>query len=71
MTSFYIRPGHCENAEVSCPGEGFRGKDCKCYCRGNPIKECDTSEENEDTGESASCFLLVLLGLTKMDKMRR
>lgn len=24
----------------TCPGEGFVGKDCKCYCPGNPIQEC-------------------------------
>ena len=54
-------PDHCENADFPCPGEGFRGKDCKCYCKGNPIKECDTSGNGEDTGKSVPCFFLVLL----------
>ena len=39
-TLLYSCPGHYENTNVSCPGEGFRGKDCKCYCKGN----------SEDTG---------------------
>ena len=31
--------GHCE--KLSCPGEGFVGKDCTCWCPGNPVKACD------------------------------
>ncbi|GFR92648.1 metalloendopeptidase [Elysia marginata] len=30
---------HC--ARKTCPGEGFLGKDCKCWCPGSPIRQCD------------------------------
>ncbi|RUS77049.1 hypothetical protein EGW08_015186 [Elysia chlorotica] len=30
---------HCSSG-IKCPGEGFVGKDCKCWCPGNPITEC-------------------------------
>ena len=44
--------GHCENVNEPCPGNGFRGKDCKCYCRGNPIVECgDDTETGPDANE--------------------
>ena len=35
---------------MTCPGEGFQGKDCKCYCKGNPIRECD--DNNEEVNDS-------------------
>ena len=28
------------SSSIRCPGEGFVGKDCKCYCPGNPIQLC-------------------------------
>ena len=30
-------------AKKSCPGEGFLGKDCKCWCPGSPVQYCDGS----------------------------
>ena len=39
---------HCSSK--TCPGEGFVGKDCKCWCKGTadprnkPVVECDGSE---------------------------
>merc|ERR1712150_89642 len=33
---------HCKS--MTCPGEGFVGKDCKCWCPGNPYKLCDGTE---------------------------
>ena len=29
----------CDSSKT-CPGEGFVGKDCRCYCPGKPIKLC-------------------------------
>ena len=39
---------HCSSK--TCPGEGFVGKDCKCWCKGTadprnkPVVECDGGE---------------------------
>lgn len=30
----------CTLKDKDCPGEGFVGKNCKCFCPGNPIKQC-------------------------------
>ena len=30
----------------TCPSEGFQGKDCKCWCKGNPLKECNETKMN-------------------------
>ncbi|KAH9498106.1 Blastula protease 10 [Bulinus truncatus] len=27
--------------DVKCPGQGFLGKDCKCWCPGQPVQQCD------------------------------
>ncbi len=35
----FFPPAHC--AQKTCPGEGFVGKDCKCWCSGNPVRVCD------------------------------
>lgn len=32
----------CKN--IQCPTLGFVGKDCKCWCPGSPVKECDGTE---------------------------
>ncbi|XP_041349464.1 zinc metalloproteinase nas-13-like [Gigantopelta aegis] len=32
-------------AKMNCDGEGFVGKDCKCWCPGNPVKYCDGGGE--------------------------
>ena len=46
MLFMFVAP--CPN--VTCPGEGFQGKDCKCYCKGNPIQECaNDSQEVDDS----------------------
>ena len=28
------------SSSITCPGEGFVGKDCKCWCPGNPVQPC-------------------------------
>ena len=38
---------HCQ--QKTCPGEGFVGKDCKCWCPGNPVTVCD-GEGGGDNG---------------------
>ncbi|XP_012939851.1 high choriolytic enzyme 1 [Aplysia californica] len=30
----------CTKRDSSCPGEGFVGKDCKCWCPGSPYQLC-------------------------------
>ncbi|BFZ15688.1 hypothetical protein BsWGS_18727 [Bradybaena similaris] len=30
-------------ASISCPPEGFLGKDCQCWCPGDPVKNCAES----------------------------
>ncbi|XP_064597890.1 zinc metalloproteinase nas-14-like [Liolophura sinensis] len=32
----------------TCPGVGFLGQDCRCYCPGNPVQIC-SGDENPDT----------------------
>ena len=27
-------------SKPKCPGEGYVGKDCQCWCPGNPVKKC-------------------------------
>ncbi|GFO03134.1 metalloendopeptidase [Plakobranchus ocellatus] len=41
----------CNNrcGNIKCPGEGFVGKDCICYCPGNPVQKC-----NGGTGKTSS-----------------
>ena len=29
----------CEKS--ACPPEGFQGEDCKCWCKGNPVRQCN------------------------------
>lgn len=40
----------CTSTQVECLDPGFVGKDCKCYCPGNPIQVC--SEMGNTTAES-------------------
>ncbi|XP_064646447.1 zinc metalloproteinase nas-8-like [Lineus longissimus] len=38
----YSCNSHCPT-KIKCPGEGFQGKNCKCWCPGtveNPVKSC-------------------------------
>ena len=32
--------------EKTCPPEGFQGKDCECWCKGNPIRLCSSIANN-------------------------
>ncbi|KAK6960979.1 zinc metalloproteinase nas-13-like isoform X1 [Biomphalaria glabrata] len=38
--------------KMKCPGIGFLGKDCRCYCPGSPVQLCSTSGNSvcEDIG---------------------
>lgn len=31
------------NPNIRCPGEGFVGKDCQCWCPGNPVQRCQST----------------------------
>lgn len=37
------------DSSIPCPREGFVGKDCKCWCPGNPVKMCDGTESKITT----------------------
>ena len=50
----FIFVAPCPN--VTCPGEGFQGKDCKCYCKGNPIQECANDSQEVDDSKLVSSF---------------
>ncbi|XP_074663007.1 uncharacterized protein LOC141915394 [Tubulanus polymorphus] len=39
-----------ENCESkTCPGEGYLGKDCRCWCPGTPVKPCPVGSETGTT----------------------
>ncbi|XP_025092025.1 blastula protease 10-like [Pomacea canaliculata] len=45
--------------DIRCPGEGFVDKNCKCMCRGSPVRECygttlGTKSEVSTTAEKSS-----------------
>jgi len=44
----YSCASHC--APQTCPGEGYLGSDCKCWCPGNPIVACDGDGGNTGGG---------------------
>ncbi|CAG5136449.1 unnamed protein product [Candidula unifasciata] len=31
------------SSSIRCPKEGFLGKDCQCWCAGDPVRICDSS----------------------------
>ncbi|ESP01181.1 hypothetical protein LOTGIDRAFT_172704 [Lottia gigantea] len=37
---YQCKPNWCKYTDYNCPGEGFIGKDCKCWCVGTPYKQC-------------------------------
>ena len=37
--------------EKTCPPEGFQGKDCECWCKGNPIRLCSSITKNINVDE--------------------
>ncbi|XP_070205588.1 blastula protease 10-like isoform X2 [Littorina saxatilis] len=37
----------CSNQSVTCPGEGFVDKSCRCMCPGDPTQECTRPDVNE------------------------
>lgn len=32
---------HCDRSKITCPRDSYLGKDCKCYCKGTPVRVCD------------------------------
>ena len=38
---------HC--GSITCPGDGFLGKDCTCWCPGSPVLECGGGEVTGST----------------------
>lgn len=40
---------HCPR--ITCPGDGFVGKDCKCWCEGSPVRLCDATEAEEKSDD--------------------
>ncbi len=36
----YFTLDGCTKQSSECPGEGFVGKDCTCWCPGNPVRPC-------------------------------
>ncbi|GFR70194.1 metalloendopeptidase [Elysia marginata] len=39
-------------ADIVCPGEGFVGKDCQCYCPGNPVQLCSQKLSPKETKQT-------------------
>ncbi|XP_050418433.1 zinc metalloproteinase nas-14 [Patella vulgata] len=38
---YECKPSWCRYTDNDCPGEGFIGKDCRCWCPGSPFKLCN------------------------------
>ncbi|XP_025092948.1 zinc metalloproteinase nas-13-like [Pomacea canaliculata] len=38
--------------DIRCPSEGFLDKNCKCMCRGNPVRECYGVTPGPDIGKT-------------------
>ena len=69
MTSIYVNlyiyiSATCTQKRT-CPQNGFQGKDCKCYCKGNPIKECDGTDDNTGTDEESQSTMIILIPVLK------
>ena len=48
----YFTLDGCTKHSSECPGEGFVGKDCTCWCPGNPVRPC-TSVSRAAVGQGA------------------
>lgn len=43
-TYLFLCPERCP--KKTCPGVGFLGQDCRCYCPGNPVQVCSDDDNS-------------------------